>query len=146
MREGTFVLNLRELEALGREIAACLEPGGRVFLEGGLGSGKSTLARAVLKALGVRGAIPSPSFIMDAVYELPRMQVHHMDLYRLSGESGELAMLGFDEILDSDAVVIVEWADRIRGLEVLAGFHVGLRCVSDPSVREVSVARRLAGN
>lgn len=146
MREGTFILDLGGLRALGREIAAELYPGDRVFLEGGLGSGKSTLARAVLKAMGVRGAIPSPSFIMDAVYDLPRIQVHHMDLYRLSGEPGELSMLGFDEILDSDAVVIVEWADRIRGLAFLPGFHVRLRCVSDPSVREVAVARRLAGN
>lgn len=146
MTEGTFILGLRGLRALGREIAAGLEPGGRVFLQGGLGSGKSTLARAVLRSLGVRGAIPSPSFIMDAVYDLPRMQVHHMDLYRLSGEPGELSMLGFDEILDSDAVVIVEWADRIRGLELLPGYHVRLRCVSNPSIREVTVAGRLAGN
>jgi tRNA threonylcarbamoyl adenosine modification protein YjeE len=146
LREGTFILDLGGLRDLGREIAADLDPGDRVFLEGGLGSGKSTLARAVLKALGVRGAIPSPSYIMDAVYDLPRMQVHHMDLYRLSGEPDELSMLGFDEILDSDAVVIVEWADRILGVGLMPGYHVRLRCVSDPTVREVAVARRLAGN
>jgi len=146
LREGTFVLDRMGMEALGREVAAELSPGGRVFLRGGLGSGKSTLARAVLKAMGVTGAIPSPSFVMDAVYDLPRMQVHHMDLYRLSGDPLELAMLGFDEILDSDAVVIVEWADRIKGLGDVPGIHIGLRCVSDPSLREVSVARRLAGD
>ncbi len=144
MRTGRFELGESALIDLGREIAGNLAPGGRVYLIGDLGSGKTTLARAIIRTLGVEGAIPSPSFILDAVYVLPSMEIHHMDLYRLSGTSVELSMLGFDEILDSQAVVIVEWADRLADLPRLPGIHVSLRCIDDPSVREVEIARHLA--
>ena len=140
-----FILDEPGMLELGRRIAGSLGPGGRVFLTGDLGAGKTTLARAVIRALGVSGAIPSPSFILDAVYALPLFDVHHMDFYRLSGTREELAMLGFDEILESSAVVIVEWADRFSDLRDLSGLHVTISCLEDPEVREVVIARRMAG-
>lgn len=146
MTEGCFILDENGLEDLGRRLAGCLAPGDRVFLVGELGSGKSTFARALIRALGVSGAIPSPSYIMDAVYDLPDFEVHHMDLFRLSGAPAEMSMLGFDEILDSRAVVIVEWADRLSNLKWLSGIHIHLRCPGDPTVREVLVERRMAGD
>ncbi len=146
MTQGRFLLDEPGLESLGRSMAPLLAPEGRVFLVGELGSGKTTLARAVIRALGVEGAIPSPSYILDAVYTLPGIEIHHMDLYRLSGDPREIAMLGFDEILDSPSVVIVEWADRFPDLLGMPGYHVCLRSVSNPSLREVFVERLVAGN
>lgn len=130
---------------LGGRIARSLGPGGRVYLVGDLGSGKTTLARAVIRALGVSGAIPSPSFILDAVYSLTHFDVHHMDFYRLAGNREELTMLGFDEILESSAVVIVEWADRFPDLGCLPGLYITISCLEDPSLREVVIARHMAG-
>jgi tRNA threonylcarbamoyladenosine biosynthesis protein TsaE len=140
-----FILDEPGMLDLGQTIAGSLGPGGRVFLTGDLGTGKTTLARALIRALGVSGAIPSPSFILDAVYTLPGFDVHHMDFYRLSGAREELAMLGFDEILESSAVVIVEWADRFPGMRDLPGLHVTISCLEDPLLREVVIARRMAG-
>lgn len=140
-----FILDEPGMLDLGGRIAASLGPGDRLFLTGDLGSGKTALARAVIRALGVSGAIPSPSFILDAVYTLPPFDVHHMDFYRLAGCREELTMLGFDEILESSAVVIVEWADRFPDLKALPGLHITIGCLKDPSLREVVIARRMAG-
>jgi len=140
-----FILDEQGMLDLGGSIAGSLGPGGRVFLVGDLGSGKTTLARAVIRALGVSGAIPSPSFILDAVYALPDFDVHHMDFYRLAGGHDELTMLGFDEILESSAVVIAEWADRFPDLACHPGLHITINCLEDPLLREVVVARLMAG-
>lgn len=146
MTEGRHILDQQGVQALGEAIARHLAREGRVFLRGELGTGKTTLARAIIRALGVTGAIPSPSYIMDAVYLLPDMEIHHIDLYRLSGDPMEMSLLGFDQILESDSVVIVEWADRLGSIRSMPGFHVSLELLPDPMMREVLVERRMAGD
>src|SRR5207344_469470 len=57
--------------------------------------------------------VPSPTFTLMQIYELPRFPLVHADLFRLSGAS-ELAELGFDD-LPEGAVVLLEWPDRAAG-------------------------------
>src|SRR5689334_10865300 len=65
---------------LGARIACSLKTGDAVALWGDLGAGKTTLARAILKALGVAGEVPSPTFTLVQMYET-RPRVAHFDLY-----------------------------------------------------------------
>ena len=113
-------------EALGRALAAALPPsfGGRmVLLEGELGSGKTTLARALLRALGHGGAVPSPTYTLVEPYELPRGKIYHIDLYRVSDES-ELPFLGWDEF--ADGLSLVEWPERAPTLCGTADLRIRL--------------------
>lgn len=103
-------------EALGQALAAALSPpfaGRMVLLEGELGSGKTTLARALLRALGHRGPVPSPTYTLVEPYELPDGKIYHIDLYRINDE-GELPYLGWDEF--ADGLSLVEWPQRAASL------------------------------
>ena len=100
-------------QALGAGLAAVLRAGDIIALSGPLGSGKTTLARAILKALGEEGEVPSPSFAIVQPYETLSPPVWHADLYRIEDPS-ELPELGLDEILGEGAL-IVEWPERAPG-------------------------------
>jgi tRNA threonylcarbamoyl adenosine modification protein YjeE len=140
-------LDLDGLRELAGRVAGMLRPGDRVFLVGDLGTGKSTFVRAVLRELGVEGDIPSPSFVMDAVYETCLGETHHVDLYRLSGDARELEALGLADVLDSGGLVLVEWADRLPPEVFRRGWRVDLDMTDGSDERTVTVERRsLAGD
>jgi tRNA threonylcarbamoyl adenosine modification protein YjeE len=103
-------------EHLAMDLAASIGPGDLVTLSGDLGAGKTTLARAILRYLAgdAELAVPSPTFTMMQLYQLPLMNVVHADLYRVNTVA-ELSELGWDEAGDN-AAVIVEWPDRAGSL------------------------------
>ncbi len=100
--------------ALGHRLAPALDPPLLVFLKGDLGAGKTTLARGVLRALGHTGPVKSPTYALVESYDLERVTVHHLDLYRL-GDPSELEALGIREMLDPTAILMVEWPERGAG-------------------------------
>jgi len=99
--------------ALGAAIASALgdRPGAVVFLRGPLGAGKTTLARGLLRALGVRGAIRSPTYTLLEPYELPGRLLVHLDLYRLA-DPRELEPLGLRDYPPERCWWLIEWPER----------------------------------
>lgn len=105
--------------ALGARVAALLRRGDLVMLSGGLGAGKTTLAQGIGSALGVRGRVSSPTFIIARVHpalgEGP--DLIHVDAYRLSGLE-EIDALDLDSSLQ-ESVTLVEWGeDKVEALSV----------------------------
>ncbi len=119
------------MRALGVRIGELAEPGTVVALQGDLGAGKSVLARGIARGLGIPGRVPSPTFILVAEYTTGRLPLHHADLYRLS-EPSELENLGLDEVLGSDGLVVVEWADRFAGLLPEDSLVIRIAIEADP--------------
>lgn len=101
-----------ETIALGQELARRLPPSAVVLLIGELGAGKTTLAKGIVQGLGAAQPedVSSPSFTLIHEYGV-RPKVYHVDLYRLE-EPRELATLGLEELLEREAVVLVEWGER----------------------------------
>ena len=81
-----------------------------ICLIGDLGSGKTVFTKGFAAALGIDENITSPTFNIIKEYTSGEMDLYHMDLYRLEGDTSEL---GLEEYLKKSGIVIIEWADMI---------------------------------
>ena len=105
--------DLDEAERIGAAIGGALIPGDIIALSGDLGAGKTTLARAMLKARGLAGEAPSPTFAIVQPYAPPEVDlpIAHVDLYRIE-DIEELIELGLDDYL-YDGALLIEWPERL---------------------------------
>jgi len=94
-------------EEIGAELARELAPGDVVLVRGDLGAGKTTLVRGACRALGIPGPVRSPTFTIG-IRHRGRVDVSHLDLYRLGDMSAEDPGL-LDDYLTPDAIAFVEW-------------------------------------
>ncbi|HRN28777.1 MAG TPA: tRNA (adenosine(37)-N6)-threonylcarbamoyltransferase complex ATPase subunit type 1 TsaE, partial [Terrimesophilobacter sp.] len=70
------------MERLGAEVAGHLGAGDLIALNGELGAGKTTFVRGVGEALGARGAIASPTFVLARTHPTSRgVPLVHVDAY-----------------------------------------------------------------
>ncbi len=100
-----------ETIAFARDLAAQLRPGSVVLLIGDLGASKTTFVRGLALGLGLDpDAVSSPTFTLIQEYRGDRT-LYHVDLYRLQG--AEIDDLGLDELSAGDAIVAIEWAEKL---------------------------------
>jgi tRNA threonylcarbamoyladenosine biosynthesis protein TsaE len=98
-----------QTERAAAALAGGLGPGDVVLVSGDVGTGKTTFVRGACRALGVRGAVASPSFTIGRTY-VGRVPVSHLDLFRLDSLEGEDPGLLAD-YLSPDVVAFVEWPE-----------------------------------
>ncbi|HEX6995155.1 MAG TPA: tRNA (adenosine(37)-N6)-threonylcarbamoyltransferase complex ATPase subunit type 1 TsaE [Gammaproteobacteria bacterium] len=116
-----------------------------VVLRGDLGSGKTTWVRAMLRGLGHRGRVPSPTYTLVEHYVLTEagLTVVHLDLYRLA-DDGELENLGLrDWLAEPVTWLLVEWPERSAALEALADVELRLE-IAGPASRRVAASAKTA--
>jgi tRNA threonylcarbamoyladenosine biosynthesis protein TsaE len=106
--------NERETFDLGVRLGAQLSGGEILLLSGPLGAGKTMLVKGIAHALGIdEEDVTSPSFTLVNPH-LGRLLLYHIDLYRLDEGASAAHAVDLDEILtDENAVVIIEWAERL---------------------------------
>lgn len=136
MSASHFLVDSTATEALGTELADSLPTRAVVFLHGELGAGKSTLARAMLRRLGVSGAIKSPTYTLVERYPIDGGEAAHLDLYRLAAAE-ELDFLGLDELAIAARLWLVEWPER--GLAHLPAPDLDIRLKVSGQGREIQI-------
>lgn len=106
--------NESETFALGQRLGADLRGGEILLLDGPLGAGKTMLVKGIAAALGIdREEVTSPSFTLVNPHA-GSLLLYHIDLYRLNAGASAAHAVDLDEILtDEQAVVIIEWAERL---------------------------------
>ena len=104
--------NPTQTQELAAALAALAEPGDLVVLAGEMGAGKTAFAQGFARGLGIHDRVTSPTFTIVREYTGGRLGMHHLDVYRLESLS-EVADLGLSEMLDEDAVMLVEWGDAV---------------------------------
>ena len=82
-----------------------------ICLIGELGSGKTVFAKGFAGALGIEENITSPTFNIIKEYNSGEMDLYHMDVYRLEGDTSNL---GLEEYMNKGGITIIEWADLIK--------------------------------
>ncbi len=127
-----------ETIALGEEIGRGLARGAVVLLSGELGAGKTTIAKGIIQGLGAAAPddVSSPTYTL--IHEFGKYpKVYHIDLYRIE-HAGEVLALGIDELLDGDAILLIEWGERFPALWPPNRVEVRLAAL-DGTTREVRV-------
>lgn len=122
--------------AFAQQFAARLQAPCTVALAGELGAGKTTFVRGVLRALGVQGAIKSPTYALVESYATAKGAVHHFDAYRIEGVADFEARGGFD-YFDAASIRFVEWPERLEGA---VPFDLELRFDFDGDGRRLTIS------
>ena len=124
----------QSMRELGSSLITQLASGTLLCLSGELGAGKSFLARAMIHAAGYEGRVKSPTYTLIESYDIasPRTglrRIAHMDLYRLA-DPDELHYLGFDDVLDSHDLVMIEWPEKAGDLMPSATVRISIEYAS----------------
>lgn len=133
-----------DTQQLGHKLGKSLIGGEVIALFGDLGSGKTTFVQGLAKGLKIKKRILSPTFVFMRAYPVSlkgqNLTFYHIDLYR--GESDrDFKNLGLDEIISGEAIVALEWAERLKKVLPKKRIEVYFAKINDKK-RRIKIDRR----
>ena len=109
----TFITNSKEETiALAEKLAGKLNNHDVIFYVGGLGMGKTAFTQGLCNGMGIDTDVTSPTFAIVNEYHGRPLSLFHFDMYRIENED-QLFNIGFDDYLDYDGVLAIEWSENI---------------------------------
>jgi tRNA threonylcarbamoyladenosine biosynthesis protein TsaE len=131
---------------LGEKIGESVRGGDIILLSGGLGAGKTLLTKGILYALEYdTDEVTSPSFTLVNLYKTEKLDVYHIDLWRIDENSDAAFAVGLNEIIeDETAVVIIEWAERLRNFSFPENVYIVEIKGDGDDARTINISRKEA--
>jgi len=131
------IKNLEETIELGKLISEKINVENILCLTGDLGAGKTTLSKSIIYNLGITEDVTSPTYTIVNEYH-DGLTVFHFDVYRINN-SEEMLDIGFDDYLDQEAVIIIEWADKIKDIIPLDAIWIDIKYTDEIGNRIISI-------
>lgn len=140
--EKVVLKSLKDTEKFAKKFAKILSGGQVVLLSGDLGAGKTTFTKFVLRALGVKDEVTSPTFTIMKEYNGKKFKIYHFDMYRI-GSGDEAREFGLEDYIyskDPSAIVFIEWSENIS--DILTGAFVKVNItINDNGERVFEIIR-----
>ena len=135
-----YLHNEQETQKLAQDFARALHPqlnakAMMVYLVGDLGAGKSFFSRALIQNFLPQARVKSPTYNLVESYPCVGFEIHHFDLYRLC-DPEELEFLGLRDLLQGQALALVEWPSKGEGVLPVPDLVIELRHPSEVGMTE----------
>lgn len=137
-----IINNLKETKKFAKNFAKILKGGEVVLLGGDLGAGKTTFTKSVLKCLGVKDEVTSPTFTIMREYDGKKFKIYHFDMYRLTSgqEAKEFGLEDYIYSKNKDSIVFIEWPENVQ--DILVGDFIKVDIsILDSDRRQFDVSR-----
>lgn len=133
--------NVAATKLVAQRIAAALQVGDVLLLDGPVGAGKSYFCRALIQSLQSEPEdVPSPTFTLVQTYDTQKGEVWHADLYRLGGPD-EAIELGLIDAMET-AICLIEWPDRLGELAPDNATHLSFNYGDGDTARALTCSGR----
>jgi tRNA threonylcarbamoyladenosine biosynthesis protein TsaE len=109
----TKTLSAQDTETIGQTLGSLIKSGMVIELRSDLGGGKTTFTKGLVRGLGGKDRVSSPTFTLNKVYKAGKLEVHHFDFYRLS-EPGVVKSQLEESVHEQNVITVVEWSDIVR--------------------------------
>jgi tRNA threonylcarbamoyladenosine biosynthesis protein TsaE len=127
-----WIFELENIDRVSQELLENIPSDSKVFLSGEMGSGKTTLCKSIIKNMGFKQEVSSPthSIINDYFNSVTGQKVHHMDLYRLK-HIEEALDIGIEDFMFDESLCLIEWPEIIDSLANEKTLRLNVISVSD---------------
>ena len=123
-----------DTEALACRIGDRFRGGEVLELVSDLGGGKTTFTRGLVKGIGSKDRVTSPTFTISREYTGGRFRVYHFDFYRLQ-DAGVMAEEIREITTDPGAVTVVEWGEVVHHVLPTDRLHIRITATDEHSRR-----------
>lgn len=137
-----IINDLKDTNKFAKKFAKILKGGEVILLGGDLGAGKTTFTKAVLRCLGVKDDVTSPTFTIMREYQGKKFKIYHFDMYRL-GSGQEAKEFGLEDYIyskDKSSLVFIEWPENVKDILVGDFIRVDIS-ILDENKRQFDITR-----
>ena len=137
-----IINDLKDTNKFAKKFAKILKGGEVILLGGDLGAGKTTFTKAVLRCLGIKDDVTSPTFTIMREYQGKKFKIYHFDMYRL-GSGQEAKEFGLEDYIyskDKSSLVFIEWPENVKDILVGDFIRVDIS-ILDENKRQFDITR-----